>query len=124
MARHCLDCGTLLTEPYVRRCPECREKKREKTSKLILEKKKEAYKQKIGGKYKYNKNYGLEEKKEPEKLLPGSAAWEKASPYKRMESMNLSAFMAECKKRGITYRDAQLMSDTHQLPDDWGLLAE
>lgn len=74
--------------------------------------------------YKYSSKRDLleeeEKPKKPDKIKPGTRAWKNASPYRRMDCMSLSEVQTECRNRGITYRDAQIMYYGRKLPDDFG----
>ena len=121
--KNCEKCGTALEDTRKRLCPECKEAAKKINAEKARQRKKARYKDSIGGTYKYNKDHGLEEKKETKKLAPNTKAWAEATPYQRMDAMGVSAVMVECKLRGITYKIAQNMYYGRTLPDDFGLMA-
>lgn len=119
---NCKKCGVALEDTRKRLCPDCKEVMKKIHAEKAALRKRNRYKEKIGGRYTYNKGHGTAGKKETEKLVPNTKAWDEATPYQRMAAMGLSAVMVECKLRGITYKIAQNMYYGRTLPDDFGLM--
>lgn len=110
----CKRCGSAKVVGRKFYCDLCREEREEEKRVLRNRRNREKYRAKIGGKYKFNKNHGIEEfqrTEEKRNLTEAEKLW---------QSMTLREISAECARYHITYGQAQVMVKEGCLPEGFG----